>query len=247
MKYYLYIDECGDQNLSNFEATFPIFTLCGILVREDKDIWIRNEINKLKMDIWGRTDIIFHSRDIRKCQKGFEVLFDLSLKKKFYEGLNSILCQQGVYVIVSCSILKEPYIRHYGKMNDVYGQSLSFLLERTVFCLDSQNDSDIEVETIVEMRGKKEDRRLRDYYNQMISTGTYWVESERFKNYLKDFRFIPKKANFVGLQVADLVAYPVTRHILEPDVYNPAFEIIAKNIYHEGDKLTGMVVFPKAL
>lgn len=33
-RYYLYIDECGDQNLSNFDEQFPIFTLCGVLVDE---------------------------------------------------------------------------------------------------------------------------------------------------------------------------------------------------------------------
>ena len=33
--YHLYIDECGDQNLETFSPTFPIFTLCGILVRDD--------------------------------------------------------------------------------------------------------------------------------------------------------------------------------------------------------------------
>ena len=36
MKYYLYIDECGDNNLRNFDEQFPIFTLCGIVVSEDK-------------------------------------------------------------------------------------------------------------------------------------------------------------------------------------------------------------------
>lgn len=34
IKYHLYIDECGDQNLETFSPTFPIFTLCGILVRD---------------------------------------------------------------------------------------------------------------------------------------------------------------------------------------------------------------------
>ena len=33
-KYYLYVDECGDQNLANFDTNFPIFTLCGIIVSE---------------------------------------------------------------------------------------------------------------------------------------------------------------------------------------------------------------------
>lgn len=244
MKYYLYIDECGDQNLANYEPTFPVFSLCGVLVREDKDAIIREQIDELKMSLWGTTGIILHSRDIRKCQKGFEILFDLDVKKKFYEGINHILGQEGIYTIVCTCILKEPYIRHYGKFNDVYAQSLSFLLERVVFYLDEQ-EGPVELHTIVEQRGKKEDRNLQAYYNQMIDTGTYWVSSARFKYYAKDFVFIPKKANIVGLQVADLVAYPITRHILNPDEVNLAYNIIEKNIYHQGEKLLGLIVFPK--
>lgn len=244
MKYYLYIDECGDQNLSNFEPTFPIFTLCGILVREDKDQMLREQIEKMKMEIFGTKDIILHSRDIRKCQKGFEVLFDLELKKHFYLQINEILGQEGVYVIISSCILKEPYIRHYGKYNDVYAQSLSFLLERVIFCLEDEPEPPT-VHTIVEMRGKKEDKNLLAYYTQMLDTGTYWVTSDRFKSHLRQFDFIPKKANFIGLQVADLVAYPVTRHILNPSELNPAYDAIKHNIYSKDGKQLGLIVFPK--
>ena len=35
-KYYLFLDECGDQNIANFDPSFPIFTLCGIIVSEEQ-------------------------------------------------------------------------------------------------------------------------------------------------------------------------------------------------------------------
>lgn len=244
-KYYLYIDECGDQNLSNFEPTFPIFTLCGILMREDKDVVVREQINSLKRKFWGEKDIVLHSRDIRKCQKGFEILFDLNVKKSFYEDLNKILGQEGLYVIVCCCILKEPYIRQFGKMNDVYSQSLSFLLERVVFCLDNQKgDGEIELHTMVEKRGKKEDKVLAEFYNQMLSKGTYWVSPDRLRAYCKTFNSVPKKANIVGLQLADLVAYPITRHVLNPNEVNFAYDIIKANIYTQDGKQKGLRVFP---
>ena len=81
--YVLYLDECGDQNLSSFDPQFPIFTLCGVVVSEEQDKLLADRINSLKMDIWNNTNIILHSRDIRKCQNGFEVLFDLEMKKRF--------------------------------------------------------------------------------------------------------------------------------------------------------------------
>ena len=177
-KFILYLDECGDQNLASFDPQFPIFTLCGIVVSEEQDKVLAERINVLKKEIWNNINIIFHSRDIRKCQNGFEVLFDLDVKKRFFQGVNDILGDNG-YVVVCCSILKEPYIRQYGKLNDVYGLSLSYIMERVVFYLDSLGLTDIELCTIIEKRGKKEDASLLNYYNQLLDTGTYWVDSHR--------------------------------------------------------------------
>ena len=244
-KYYLYIDECGDHNLANFDEQFPIFTLCGVIVRDDKRIWLENEIHTLKQDFWGNQYTILHSRDIRKCQRGFEILFDLDVKKHFYERINDILGTEGGYVIVACAILKEPYIRNYGKMNDVYAQSLSFVLERAVFYLDSvKEDEEVELHTVVEMRGKKEDEKLHTFYMQLLDKGTYWVGSERLKQFAKSFTLLPKKANVIGLQVADLVAYPITRHILNPNEPNMAYDIIRNNIYTENLKQIGIKIIP---
>lgn len=244
MKYYLYIDECGDHNLANFDEQFPIFTLCGVIVREDKRLWLENEVQTLKQDFWGNQYTILHYRDIRKCQKGFEILFDLEVKKKFYERVNTILGTEGVYVIVACAILKEPYIRNYGRMNDVYAHSLSFVLERTVFYLDSLDEKDVELHTVVEMRGKKEDEKLRSFYMQLLDKGTYWVTTERLKQYAKTFTLLPKKANVIGLQIADLVAYPITRHILDPNEPNLAYDTIKNNIYSENMKQIGIKLIP---
>ena len=94
--------------------------------RDDLVPQLEGQVRALKQEFWGNRQIILHSRDIRKCQNGFEVLFDLDVKRRFYESINQLLGQRGVYVIVSCSILKEPYIRQFGRFNDVYGQSLSF-------------------------------------------------------------------------------------------------------------------------
>ncbi len=241
--YYLYLDECGDQNLTNFDPSFPVFTLCGIIISEEKQNVLEEQINALKLRIWNSKQIIFHSRDIRKCQNGFENLFDLSLKEDFYVSVNRIL-EQDIYVIVCCGILKEPYIRQYGRMNDVYGLSLSYIMERTVFYLDDLKDEDIFLTTIVERRGKKEDKALFDYYNRILDTGTYWVKANRIKKYFKRFEMKWKKENVVGLQVADLIAYPITRHMLNNDGVNYAYDVVKGNIYHKDEKLYGLKVFP---
>lgn len=121
----------------------------------------------------GTTGVILHSRDIRKCEKAFVTLFDLEVKQKFYNEINSILGEAGAYTVVTCSILKEEYIRQFGRFNDVYGQSLSLLVERAIFYLDDLNtEGDIDLQIIAEMRGKREDKNLLSYYNQLRDKGT---------------------------------------------------------------------------
>ena len=242
-RYYLFLDECGDQNLTSFDPLFPVFTLCGVIMSQQQLDEVSDKINKLKREFWGDKKIILHSRDIRKCQNGFEILFDLGIKQQFYKEINDIL-KEKAYVIVCCSILKEPYIRQYGRLNDVYGLSLSYIMERTVFYLDGLKKDNIHLKTIVECRGKKEDKALLDYYNKICDVGPYWVTSQRLKNYFKEFEMRLKSDNLIGLQIADLIAYPITRHVLDENAVNLAFDIIKDNIYQSEGKLYGMKVFP---
>ena len=243
--YHLYIDECGDQNLETFSPTFPVFTLCGILIRDDRIAYVEEQVRNLKQRFWGDRQIILHSRDIRKCQNGFEALFDLDVKRQFYEAVNRLLGQKDIYVIVSCSILKEPYIRQFGKLNDVYGLSLSFVLERAIFCIDNQcPEGNGSIAAIVERRGKREDRNLQNYYQQLLEKGTYWVTTERMKDRMECLDFKWKTDDVAGLQMADLIAYPLTRHVLNPEGVNPAYDVLKENIFKEDGKLMGLKIFP---
>lgn len=245
--YHLYIDECGDQNLNSFSPTFPIFTLCGVLVRDDKVSLLEEQVKALKQEFWGDRQIILHSRDIRKCQNGFEILFDLDVKRRFYEAVNTLLGQRDIYVIVSCSILKEPYIRQFGRLNDVYGQSLSFVLERAIFCVDNQcPDGDGRIAAIVERRGKREDKNLQGYYQRLQGKGTYWVTSERMKSRINGLAFRWKSEDIAGLQLADLIAYPLTRHILSPQSVNLAYDVLSPNIFTDGDRQMGLKIYPNS-
>jgi gluconate kinase len=241
--FYLFLDECGDQNLANFDITFPVFTLCGILVSENGYDVIKEKVAELKRRYWNGRKVILHSRDIRKCEKGFEILFNPDIKKSFYENINEIM-RQSEYSVISCSILKEPYIRKYGKLGDVYGLSLSYIIERTVFALDSKSVNEIAVHLIAEKRGKKEDNALLNYYNKVLDRGTYFIKSQRIKSYFKSFEFKSKSDDIIGLQIADLAAYPITRHLLDCDAVNFAYDVIEPKIFEQNGKKHGLKIFP---
>ena len=100
--YYLYLDECGDQNLASFDRSFPIFTLCGVLISENKLSDFENEINSIKREFWDDENVIFHSREIRKHQKRFVNLNDTTVKNRFYSRINNLISQRGR--ILSCAV-----------------------------------------------------------------------------------------------------------------------------------------------
>lgn len=242
-KYFLFADECGDHCLSKYDANFPVFTLCGIIVSREQVRNLEKELKELKMKIWNDGNVILHSHEIRRQKNAFTILQDSDVRNTFYTELDRILGANDAYVIVSSTVLKDDYVRKYGKLGDIYSQSFAFLLERAVFYVDDKNpEAEAHIEAILERRGKEEDKALSQAYNMLRENGTYWVSSERMKATIQKLAFVPKTANIIGLQIADLVAYPIACHILRPDASNPAFDIIKKNIYVSDGKELGLKV-----
>ena len=78
----------------------------------------------------------------------------------------------------------------------------------------------------------------------MSDRGTCHVKHSRIKDYFKNFEFKDKKENIIGLQIADLAAYPITRYVLDKDSVNIAFDIIEPKIYAQGGKQHGLKILP---
>lgn len=247
MKYQFFLDEAGDHGLSFIDANFPLFLLCGCLLREDKLLELETAINNFKIKYFNTTDVILHSREIRRCEGPFQILFDLELKKKFYEDLNGII--SGIsFTIIGSGVNKEELIKTYGKAaNNPYTLSLSFIFERLIFCLD-QMDKNASVNIKVEKRGINEDNLLSTHYNSIFDKGTYYVSNVRLHNAILSFKFHNKRDNVIGLQLSDLCAYPLAKHLLSPKVPYIPFDIIRGKIYcdKKGNfRGYGLKLFPK--
>jgi hypothetical protein len=243
LKYQFFLDETGDHGLSYIDSNFPLFLLCGCLFREDEFIDTERKINEFKIKYFGTKNVILHSRDIRKCEGPFQILFDLEIKKQFYEDWNKIIGDAN-FVIIGAGIQKEEHIKRYGKgAKDPYSLSLTFVVERLIFCLDKY----AVVEIKVEKRGKKEDETLLSHYNSVYDRGTYYVSRERMQEKIKSFWFFGKSDNLVGLQIADLCAYPLARHLIRPGEPYIPFNLLESKIYCDGKnnyKGYGLKLFP---
>lgn len=149
------------------------------------------------------------------------------------------------YSIISSAIKKENYIKKYGRISDdVYEIGLSFIIERAVFYLDSIKDEETKLSVIIEKRGKKEDKKLEEHFQRITARGTGYITPERLRKYNLSIQFKSKRENINGLQLADLIAYPMARYVLEPERVNPAFEIFKDKIYSKDGNRYGLKIFP---
>lgn len=189
------------------------------------------EIEKLKQKFFNRTDIIFHSRDIRKWQNDFKILGDPKIRSEFYNDLDKLISQTD-FTVISSAVLKDKLIQQYGPQADnPYDLSLTFVVERAVFLTDKLRCDKVEV--IAEARGKNEDAKLHSQYQIILSNGTQYVEPERFAKRLNDIDFKKKEENIAGTQLCDLVAYPLANYVLYPDRENIAFKVINSKMYRQ--------------
>lgn len=226
----LCLDETGDHSLARIDKDFPIFVLCGCVFEENylKENLI-SKVNKLKKEFFGTKKVILHSRDIRKWQKHFWIFNDPNLRDRFYKKLDKLVSEAD-FRIIAVVIKKREYLKEFGpKAGDPYEVSLGFVLERFIFFLDDINENKSKL--IVESRGRKEDQDLHREYQTILGSGTHYVESKRYNLKITGIDFVKKKENHVGLQFADLIAYPLAQKILFPERENLAFEVFENKFY----------------
>lgn len=229
MKYYLFIDECGDHGLTKIDFHFPIFLICGILITENENEKLKSKMSKMKTFFWQDHSPIFHSREIRKCANEYKILLDKKTKLKFYRELNKILEKQ-TYSIIHIGLNKFSYVKKYGNLgNDPYELCLSNVFDLCISNLKKQSHAN-ELVIVLEKRGEKEDNKLASHITKIISKGTYKNPIESFKSLRITFKFNHKKEDLIGLQIADLTAYPIAKYLLNEQALNPAFNIIAIKI-----------------
>ena len=153
--------------------------------------------------------------------------------------------KKSLFNIVASAILKEKYIKLYGRISDdVYEISLSFIIERAIFYLDTLQQESLSLDVIIEKRGQKEDNKLQEHFQKLLSRGTGYIKPERLVKYNLTIQFKSKKENINGLQLADLIAYPTARYVLEPDRVNPSFEVFKEKFYGKDGKRYGLKIFP---
>ena len=103
---------------------------------------------------------------------------------------------------------------------------------------------EITLSIVIERRGKREDKQLDDHFQRIVGKGTGKLTAEVISQFCPSFTFRNKKENINGLQLADLIAYPIARNVIEPNRANPAYDVLEGKIYRKEGHLQGLRIYP---
>jgi hypothetical protein len=122
--------------------------------------------------------------------------------------------------VIDKSKLKSKYV----SPRNPYHWALEFCLERLRFHLMGLRAPAGLVHVVFESRGAHEDGELELEFRRLAPTNL------QGSDYAFEPVFASKGTNSTGLQLADLIARPIGRHVLKPNQLNRAYEIIEKKL-----------------
>ncbi len=241
----MFLDESGDHSLDKIDSSYPMFILAGCIF--DFDYYsnvVEPEINKIKLKHFGKTDIILRSYDIRKQKKDFSCLVDMQKRKSFYEDLDSFI-KNTDFKIIAAAIRKDKLKSQYKSPDNPYHLCLRFILERSIMYLGRTDEKLI---FRIESRQTHNDEKLAEVYESFRNKDQAIFKKDEIQTKLVDLSFNQKSQNIIGMQIADLVAYPIGKWVLNSSKVNKAFEIIEKK-FHKSYKSSsylnyGLKIFP---
>jgi len=247
--YIIYVDESGDHSLESIDEAYPVFVLaCCIVNKADYAGHIVPEFQKFKFKHFGHDMVVLHAREIRKSEGDFSFLLNKEVRALFHADLNALM-DDSPFSLVATAIDKLKYVRKYEIPTSPYTLAVQFCLERTHDFLVRNKQQNKLTHIIVESRGRKEDTELELEFHRIINN--HYDRRMKFKRPYNltpfDIRFAGKQANSTGMQLADMVAHPIGRYVLDPEQANRAYEVIEGKLIEKpsgGVMGMGLKIFP---
>lgn len=232
--YIVFVDESGSPTLSPVDPDYPIFVLIFCVVK--KDVYcsdIQPAFKQLKFKYFGHDMIALHSHAIRKPKGDYAFLQIADLREKFINELSAIMTLD--YHLIVHVIDKNALKKRYARPFDPYDIALRMNMEQLSIFLREKSQHGKLCHLIAESRGKKEDAALELEFRRILDPSMNWGMANQFDYSDLNFqiKFVEKKINSAGLQIADLTGQPIGRNYLKPEQPNRSFDIIKSKIFRK--------------
>ena len=223
--FVIYVDESGDHSLAPIDRDYPVFVLDFCIFRKEHyAATVAPKVQAFKFAYFGHDIVVLHEHEIRKQNPLFVFLQNQQRRAVFMEGLNRLI-EQANLTIVAAVIDKRRLSNAYVHPTNPYELVLCFCMERAYAFLKGFSQHTRTTHIVVERRGKREDDDLELAFRRIRDGANEWGAMPSF-----EIVFADKKTNSAGLQLADLTARPIGRHVMNPTQPNRAWEIIERKL-----------------
>ncbi|HET7462133.1 MAG TPA: DUF3800 domain-containing protein [Longimicrobium sp.] len=239
--YIVFVDESGDHGMSHIDPSYPMFVLAFcIFEKESYASRTMPAVARFKFRHFGHEHVILHETDIRKNRGPFALLRDPNRRDPFFTDLNALMAD-AEFTLIASAIRKHEYRARYAEPPHPYHVAMAFGLERVFLELKERGCREGTTNLLFERRGAKEDAELEEAFAQICARNATGKVLP-FAAVMCD-----KRCNSAGLQLADLVARPIGRKVLDPAQPNRAYDILSARFRRDrrGDvRGWGLKVFP---
>jgi len=249
-EFTFYMDESGSPKPNPKDAV-TYFALGGILIQRQDESTIHQKVTDFKQRWEIDESVPLHGNEIRSRKKNFAWLGLRSKdeQNQFLQDLTDMIVQCPILVhgcVVSRRGYLDRYLNRYGnKTWEMMKSAFSILLER-ISKYAALYDGKVMV--YFEKAGKKEDKLITGYFNDLRSAGAPFsaetsikyapLTSAQLQQVLSGIE--GKSKNNPILQIADLCLYPVAKSKEQPQ--NKAFQAL-----NQHQKLIDTVLAPDEL
>ena len=215
----MYLDESGDHSACEEAAAIGqrFLGLVGVVFERGATYdTLAQDLEALKKRhfTYDPDDpLVFHREDIVHRRGAFGRLKETAAREAFDDDLIQLI-GATTFRVVAVVIDKATHARKtYRHLRHPYHYCLQALLERYCGWLNFGNFAG---DVMAESRGKVEDRALKEAYQSVHQRGIRYLKRADAQCALtsREIKLKPKNENIAGLQVADLLANPITRDVL---------------------------------
>lgn len=220
-EYIVYVDESGDHGLSRVDPEYPVFVLAFCVFQKvDYSRLAVPQLQQLKFTYFGHDNVVLHGREIRKRRGDFSILLRPDTREAFMRDLNALIASLPFTLVASC-IRKRDFVEQRGDSFNPYHVALETGLEQVFAFLCERGQRHALTHVVFESRGRREDQELEKEFERISASS----KTEGLGAALR-MVMASKKSNTCGLQLADLAAHPIGRHVLDPRQDNRAYALL---------------------
>ena len=198
-----FIDELGSAERN--EKHSKHYILSGCMVNEFSRNWLKIRSDQIKFKYWGKTDIVFHSREIGRKTGEFIILKDKKIYEDFKKDLFTFL-SLGTYQLFVVVLNKENSLKLNWTTDKNYEETANILIKNFILSLLATKSKG---RLVIESATSKRDFIFHKVMSNFLSVGipSLNIKVEDIQNVLTEVSFVTKKNFDIEEQVADILVY----------------------------------------